>query len=109
MLDKAAEGREFLIKEPFVVEMFENLLQSQSEMAMWQSLRYERGQGRMSHHCGCSAFIINSLYLIIDQHNALKKQKNKTGEGLLVLLSVAKFQVAGEEMHLADMLPLLGK
>lgn len=35
-----------------------------------KDLQYEKGQEKMSHHCGCSAFIIHLVCLIIDQHNA---------------------------------------
>lgn len=47
--------------------MEKNLLQSYKKK---KDLQYEKGQEKMSHHCGCSAFIIHLVCLIIDQHNA---------------------------------------
>lgn len=52
----------------------------------------ERGQERMFQRCGCSAFITNLAYLIIDQNNAWIR-----GAGLLFLFSAGKFQVGGWE------------
>lgn len=42
----------------------------------------------MFHRCGCSAFITNLAYLIIEQNNAWTR-----GAGLLFLFSAGKFQV----------------
>lgn len=42
----------------------------------------------MFHHCGCSAFITNLAYLIIDQNNAWIR-----GAGFVLPFSAGKFQV----------------
>lgn len=55
---------------------------------MRQRAPRERGQERMFHRCGCSAFITNLACLIIDQNNGWIR-----GAGPLFLFSAGKFQV----------------
>lgn len=54
----------------------------------------ERGQEWMFHRCGCSAFITNLAYLIIDQNSGWIRRA-----GLLFVLCAWKFQVGRWETN----------
>lgn len=63
-------------------------------LKMRQKIPRERGQEWMFHRCGCSAFITNLAYLIIDQNSGWIRRA-----GLLFVLCAWKFQVGRWETN----------